>query len=87
MNCYNLMGIVISKRCENAVKVQEILTKYGCIIKVRLGLHESNDNVCSQDGFIVLQLCGSKDEISNLCAELNSIKGVTADIVTIEAKE
>ncbi len=86
MDCYNLMGIVIRKREENAVKVQEILTKYGCMIKVRLGLHEV-DNSCSEEGFIVLQLCGGNDEINRLRNELNLIEGVSAEVVTIKSEK
>jgi metal-responsive CopG/Arc/MetJ family transcriptional regulator len=72
------MAIVVNYRSEKAHKLQSILTKYGCLIKVRLGLHETAD-VCSEDGLIVLQLSGEKVEIQNLQSELNSIEGITAN--------
>ena len=44
---YKLMLIKIDHRSTEAVKVQSVLTKYGCNIKVRLGLHEVSNNFCS----------------------------------------
>ncbi len=85
MGCYNLMGIIVENRYEDAVKVQDLLTKYGCMIKIRLGLHEAGE-VCSDEGFIVLQLCGSNDEIQGFCEELNAINGVSADFMTIKGR-
>ena len=40
MSCYYLIGVRMNNRIENAVKFQEVLTKNGCKIKTRLGLHE-----------------------------------------------
>ena len=37
-----IMGIQVGDREQEAVKVQELLTKQGCIIKTRLGLHEAS---------------------------------------------
>ena len=40
-NCSVILGILQENRVETATKVQDILTKYGCHIRVRLGLHDS----------------------------------------------
>lgn len=77
MSCYNIMAVLVSHRINNAKELQEILTKYGCIIKVRLGLHEAGD-VCSEEGLIILQLCGQEDEINALADELNKQEGIKA---------
>ena len=42
-----IIGIKISNRLESAISVQEILTKYGCAIKTRIGLHEEINGQCS----------------------------------------
>jgi hypothetical protein len=53
-------------------KVQEILTKYGCNIKVSLGLPDCSSNVCSENGLIILELLNAKsnkafvNELKNL---------------------
>ncbi len=82
MACYNVMSILLSKRTKNAPQFQEILTKHGCQIKVRLGLHDAGD-VCSEEGLIILQLCGNEAEIDALEKDLNSLDGVTAKNITL----
>lgn len=56
--CTTIMAILQENRSETATKVQDLLTKYGCFIRVRLGLHESAIDACSNTGIILLQLCG-----------------------------
>lgn len=82
MAVYHLMGILIQKRKEASSKVQEVLSEHGCLIKVRLGLHEAGD-VCSEEGLVVLQLAGDTDRIDELYADLNVIEGVTAELITL----
>jgi hypothetical protein len=76
------MAVTISKRIAEAVKVQEMLTKHGCIIKLRVGLHEAGD-VCADDGLVLLHLCGTKNEIAALKTDLNKVKGVKAKTMTV----
>lgn len=82
MSCYNIMGIVINHRSKNAVRLQEVLTQHGCTIKMRLGLHEAGD-VCSEEGLVILQLCGTEEEIDALVVDLNKVEGVTAKNMSI----
>lgn len=58
-----IIGIKISNRLENAVSVQEILTKYGCIIKTRIGLHEEINGQCSPRGLILLEIINDEESI------------------------
>lgn len=80
---YTIMALKINQRVQKAVDVQNLLTKYGCIIKVRLGLHESTGDACSNEGLILLQLNEDTDEIRRFQEELSEIKGVTQKTVTI----
>ncbi|HOJ77992.1 MAG TPA: hypothetical protein PLZ08_04535 [Bacillota bacterium] len=82
MACYYIMTALVNHRSKNASKMQEILTKSGCIIKMRLGLHEA-ENVCSEEGLIILQLTGDKEAILKLEAELNTIDGVKAKLIEL----
>lgn len=79
------MTILISNRRANAYEVQNVLTKKGCIIHVRFGLHEIA-NVCSDDGLIILQLGGTIEEINGLKKELNGLTGVKAELVSLESE-
>lgn len=83
MSCYYIIGVRMDNRIDNAVKFQETLTKNGCKIKARLGLHEVSDDACSRDGIIVLQPCGNKEDVDALVNELNSLEGVTARYIDL----
>jgi hypothetical protein len=76
------MVVRVNYRSKSAADIQNIFTKYGCSIKVRLGLHEAGD-VCSEDGLIILQLTDSKDEIEAFNNELNSVDGIKANTMEI----
>jgi len=82
MNCRTIMAVSISKRTAEAVKVQQVLTEHGCIIKLRVGLHETG-NVCADDGLVLLHLCGTKKEVAALRNDLSRIKGVKAKTLTV----
>jgi ribose 5-phosphate isomerase len=82
MACFNIMAVAVNHRTKNATEVQNVLTKFGCLISVRLGLHEAG-NVCSDSGLIILQLAGSQEEIASFAAELNAIPGVEAKTLEI----
>jgi len=71
-----VLGIHISHRMKEVAQIQPILTKYGCSIKTRLGLHEVNDNVCSTSGIVLLELIGDVNEMNKLENELKSIAGI-----------
>ncbi len=73
-----IMGIEIQNREELAMAVQGVLTNHGCIIKTRLGLHETG-NFCSPSGLIILEFApDDKGEYDLLEKELNEIDGVIA---------
>ncbi|HHY37304.1 MAG TPA: hypothetical protein GX518_06435 [Firmicutes bacterium] len=83
MSCYYIIGARVENRIGNAVKLQEVLTKNGCKIKTRLGLHEVNENACSNEGIIILQPYGTKEDVETLVNELNSVEGVTAKYIDL----
>jgi len=82
MACHNLMGILINHRSHKAPKVQEVLTRHGCSIKMRLGLHETDD-VCSEEGLVILHLAGTDEEIKSLENDLNGMEGIKAKTLSI----
>lgn len=80
MHCYNIMILVLNNRVKNAVNLQNVLTESGCLIKMRLGLHDAevNADACSNEGLIILQLTGTDEEVDALEKKLNSLEGVQA---------
>jgi hypothetical protein len=83
MFCYYVIGIRMDNRVGNAARFQDLLTKNGCKIRARLGLHEVSDDACSNDGLIVLQPCGAKEEVELLVSDLNGLEGVTAKLIDL----
>lgn len=77
-----IMIIKMQKRRDFAENLQKILTKYGCIIKMRLGLHEAGD-ICSDEGLMILQLVPEADEVQSFEKELNALEGVKTRLVEI----
>jgi len=82
-NCPVIMGIVQENRTETAVKVQDILTKYGCYIRVRLGLHDAAMETCTNSGIILLQLCGENLPLQEMEAELKAVPNVKVKHMTL----
>jgi len=83
VSCYNIIAIRLESRTQNANNLQEILTRSGCNIKVRLGLHEVSDDYCANDGVIILQVCGKDEEIQQLLDNLNHMDGATAKLIRL----
>jgi hypothetical protein len=71
-----ILGVLITNREKEAGSLQGILTKYGCSIKTRLGLHEISSDLCSPCGLILLELLGDTGEMDKLENELGQLKGV-----------
>lgn len=68
-----VLGVQLNHRNNTAPKFQEIITKYGCNIKTRIGLHKVEGNLCSTSGVILLELIGEEETFSALEAEIKTI--------------
>lgn len=73
MSNVTILGIKLNQRTNNALALQEVLSKYGCSIKTRIGLHPFEEGVCSATGIILLELAGDDTEKENLEKELKTI--------------
>jgi hypothetical protein len=81
-----ILIVLITTRNRNAVKVQEVLTENGCLIKTRLGVHDTYPEVCANYGLLILELVGDKKEQDKLAKKLGAISGVSVKINRIKAK-
>ncbi len=82
----NVLLVLVSIRKESAVKVQQILTEWGCFIKTRLGLHEGVLDNCSESGLIFLELAGDESKHQELARKLNLLKNVDAKLVSLSVE-
>ena len=79
----SIILILIGKRRESAAKVQGVLTKYGCNIKTRLGIHDGVLEQCSDFGFIMVEIVGEEEIKVNIIKEFMSISHVSAKLVEL----
>lgn len=78
-----IMAITIDPRTSHAPQVQTVLTKHGCIIRTRLGLHEVRSASCSETGLIILHIHSELDEVKTLEKELLDVEGVKVKYMTL----
>lgn len=77
-----VISVLISRRTEDAPKFQEVLTRHGCIIKVRLGIHEVDN--CREDGLVILHVSGSTEGINELVKDINELSNIRAKAMTLD---
>jgi hypothetical protein len=79
----SILLILIGKRKEDAVKVQQILTAWGCIIKTRLGIHDGVLENCSDEGLLILELYGTDEQKQELTRKVAVVPGVNSKLVEL----
>ncbi len=79
-----VLGVHITGRQVNAAKVQELLTKYGCNIKTRLGLHNIDECSCSTNGLLLLHMSGEPSASHELAEKLSALSGVSVQKMVFE---
>ena len=71
-----VLGVHITERARNAVRVQQVLTEHGGCIKTRLGLHEPQGEQGGPNGLLLLEIVGGETKADALTAGLAAIEGV-----------
>lgn len=71
-----IIGIQVTPDFTNAIKLQELLTIYGNIIKTRLGLNHLDDVDPGLKAIIILELYGDMDQINIFKNELLAVEGL-----------
>lgn len=57
-----IMGVQLLDRMQNAADFQALLSKYGCYIQTRIGLHKASPEACSASGLILLDFMDNTEE-------------------------
>lgn len=83
----SILLILVGKRAESAVKVQQILTAWGCIIKTRLGIHDGVLENCSDEGLLILELHGTEEQKQELTRKVSVLPGVTSQLVELKLED
>lgn len=80
----SVLLVLIGKRKDEAIKVQQILTGWGCIIKTRLGIHDGVMENCSDEGLLILELQGTEEQREELTRKIAVLPGVSSKLVELE---
>lgn len=63
-----IIGVTLENRIETSVEFQKLITKFGCEIRTRIGLHPSREDICLNRGIVLLEISGEanllKEELS-----------------------
>jgi hypothetical protein len=79
-----ILLILIGQRKQAAVQVQKVLTGWGCMIKTRLGIHDGVMENCSDQGLLILELAGERNQMDELARKISLIKGVSSKLVDLK---
>ena len=71
-----IIGIRVVDRIKESGHTQEVLSKHSAIIKSRLGFHELNEDVCSREGYILINLLDDEEKVKELMDDLSKIYGI-----------
>lgn len=74
-----IIGVRLTDRDKNAVEFQQILTKFGCSIRTRIGLHPSERDICLNRGIILLETAADEPLLLNELSERWEVKTMTFD--------
>lgn len=80
----SILLVLIGNRKEEAIKVQQILTGWGCLIKTRLGIHDGVLDNCSDSGLLILELVGTDEQNREVARKLSLLKNVSSKLVELE---
>ncbi|MBM4157533.1 MAG: hypothetical protein FJ216_01995 [Ignavibacteria bacterium] len=82
-----ILLILIGNRKDSAVKVQQVLTAWGCLIKTRLGIHDGILENCSDQGLVILELYGTREQKEEVARKISVIPGVSSKLVDLKLEE
>jgi len=76
MNEIVILGILIGDEVADIVAFQQLLTKYGNVIRTRLGLHENHYETPKIKGLLLLEMVGDAAEIASFEKVARNISGI-----------
>lgn len=84
MENHLILGVHITDRLTHVPEVQKLLSEAGCMIKTRLGLHDTSPGACSPNGLLLLEMVGDTAECRTLGEKLNAIEGVEVQTMVFD---
>ncbi len=82
-----VLGLQVFDRIKEAGRTQGVLSEYARCIRTRLGFHELTSEVCSRDGYIILELAGKSGDWDKLQEELSQIGGLNLQVMSFDLND
>ena len=79
-----ILGVQVTNRVQKIMDVQRILSKYGCNIKTRLGMHDVDQTSCSSTGLLLLETYGDEATILTMEEQLRAVGGLNVQKMEFE---
>ena len=77
-----IIGIKLTNRIELSNDFQNIISKYGCAIKTRIGLHSTCSSVCANWGIVLLEIIDTNVK-NPLMQEISKLEGVKVQSMSL----
>ncbi len=74
-----IIGVKLTDRAECSLQFQEILTKFGCSIRTRIGLHPTEQGVCLNRGIVLLETLGEEPLLVEELSKRWEVKTISFD--------
>jgi len=58
-----ILGVKTDSRTDTALRIQKVLTKFGCFIRTRLGLHSSKTIDCTEYGLLLIEITNKEKSV------------------------
>ena len=79
---HHIVGVHVTDRVRNVPDVQRIFSEFGCYIKTRIGLHEVQEDYCSPNGVILLDMICDQDCCEQMVRKLEALEGIEVQRMT-----
>jgi hypothetical protein len=87
MEDITILGVYVREPIQDVPRMQEILIRYGCVIKTRLGLHDVINTYAEPTGLVLLELYGDRGECTRLENELLTFDNLEVQKMTFKKKK
>jgi len=77
-----IIGVKLNNRLESSVEFQTLISKFGCSIKTRIGLHSTCSNICAKFGIILLEIIDD-DVVPELKRDLSRLEGAKVEAMVL----
>lgn len=77
-----IIGIKLTNRTETSAEFQTVISRYGCTIKTRIGLHSTCHSVCANFGIILLEVLDDNQALQ-LKKDLTELDGTIVNSMTL----